>query len=156
MSVGFELSGGGIAVGTLFSTELKGSDAPLLLSMSDQRKLGLTLELGEGGDKVVATNGLLGIRLLPSHVAMLSKMPADEEDEASANAGIPLEAVIFSSGKGQTTGSCLDSLSPWQHDQASSFVLCSSPCDVHSPTPRSTAQQVQGAILLKLDKVSLL
>ena len=90
MSVGFELSGGGIAVGTLFSTELKGSDAPLLLRISDPRKLGLTLELGEGEDKVysnhlqeylqvVAANGLLGIRLLPSRVAMLSKMSADEE-----------------------------------------------------------------------------
>ena len=100
MSVGFELSGGGIAVGTLFSTELKGSDAPLLLSISDQRKLGLTLELGEGEDKVysshlqeylqvVATNGLLGIRLLPSHVAMLSKMIADEEEDTSTNDGIP-------------------------------------------------------------------
>ncbi len=33
MSVGFELRGGGIAVGTLVSTELKDSDAPLLLSM---------------------------------------------------------------------------------------------------------------------------
>ena len=100
MSVGFELSGGGIAVGTLFSTELKGSDAPLLLSISDQRKLGLTLELGEGEDKVysshlqeylqvVATNGLLGIRLLPSHVAMLSKMTADEEEDTSTNDGTP-------------------------------------------------------------------
>lgn len=103
MSVGFELRGGGIAVGTLFSTELKGSDAPLLLSISDQRKLGLTLELGEGEDKVysshlqeylqvVATNGLLGIRLLPLHVAMLSKMTADEEDDTSTNDGTPSSA----------------------------------------------------------------
>ncbi len=100
MSVGFELCGEGIAVGTLVSTELKESDAPLLLSISDQRKLGLVLELGEGEDKVysnylqeylhvVASNGLLGIRLLPSQVAMLSKLTEDELDVASTTADSP-------------------------------------------------------------------
>ncbi len=103
MSVGFELCGGGIAVGTLVSTELKESDAPLLLSIADQRKLGLVLELSEGEDKVfsnhlqeylhvVTTNGLLGIRLLPSQVAMLSKMTEEDLENASTTAGSPSSA----------------------------------------------------------------
>ena len=52
MNVGFELCEGGIAVGELNSTEIKGGKAPLLLSISDQRKLGLIVELCEDGDKV--------------------------------------------------------------------------------------------------------
>lgn len=84
MNVGFELYEGGIAVGELHSTEIKGGKAPLLLSISDQRKLGLIVELCEDGDKVFSkklneylkvtmVNGLLGIYLLPPRVAMVAK-----------------------------------------------------------------------------------
>ena len=92
---GFELEDNAIAVGTLDSVELQDSDAPLLLSMQDQRKLGLTVELSEGGDKVFSKtlggyldlkvepfNGLLGLHLLPSHVAWLG---CDEQMEVSSD-----------------------------------------------------------------------
>ena len=46
LQIGFELTDGGIAIGAIDSTELKGSSAPLLLSIGDHRKLGLRIELG--------------------------------------------------------------------------------------------------------------
>ena len=58
--------------------ELEDSDAPLLLSISDQQRLRLTVTLGEQEKvysaslkaELVATNmnGLLGVRLLPKHL----------------------------------------------------------------------------------------
>ncbi len=77
MDVSFQLDDGGMAVGDLHSIELMNSDAPLLLSITDQRKLGLVVTLGVDGDKVYSEkldaylmvtqmNGLLGVRLLPS------------------------------------------------------------------------------------------
>ena len=71
-----------MAVGDLYSVELQDSDAPLLLSINDQRKLGLQVHLTDDGDEVYSTrlganlcvadyNGLLGIRLLPSDLALL-------------------------------------------------------------------------------------
>ena len=90
MNVGFELWPGGIAVGEWNSTELKGGKAPLLLSISDQRKLGLIVELGEDGDKVFSKklNGLLGIYLLPPHVAMIGKSQ-DIPDDTSTEMNSP-------------------------------------------------------------------
>eukprot|EP00435_Cladocopium_sp_Y103_P074978 s140_g52.t2 len=80
LDVCFEI-GDGMAVGEIDSIELENSDAPLLLSISDQRKLGLTVTLGEHdsvysstleADLVVTNiNGLLGLRLLPKHLAFL-------------------------------------------------------------------------------------
>ena len=77
LQVGFELADGGIAIGDIDSTELQGSSAPLLLSIGDQRKLGLCIELGNTESvfsrtlncqlKIAEINGLLGLRLLPSH-----------------------------------------------------------------------------------------
>eukprot|EP00434_Breviolum_minutum_P028671 symbB.v1.2.025371.t1/scaffold2417.1/size139139/6 len=75
MNVSFQLDDGGMAVGDLHSIELMNSDAPLLLSITDQRKLGLVVTLGLDGDKVYSEkldayltvtqmNGLLGVRLL--------------------------------------------------------------------------------------------
>ena len=83
MNVCFELEDGGLAVGDLKSTELKDSEAPLLLSIADQRKLGLSVQLADTGDKVFSSrlngylkvaeiNGLLGIRLIPSELALLT------------------------------------------------------------------------------------
>ena len=82
LNAGFELKDGNMAVGDLHSVELQDSDAPLLLSINDQRKLGLQVHLTDEGDEVYSTrlganlcvadyNGLLGIRLLPSDLALL-------------------------------------------------------------------------------------
>ena len=87
MNICFELEQNGMAVGAIDSIELEGSDAPLLLSISDQRKLGLTVQLSQDGDRIYSStlgsylvveelNGLLGIRLLPQHMAMLA-VPGD-------------------------------------------------------------------------------
>ena len=84
LDVSFELEDGGLAVGDLNSVELAESDAPLLLSVADQRKLGLVLELEENRDRVYSRtlkaylkvdrfNGLVGIRLLPSDLLGLSQ-----------------------------------------------------------------------------------
>ena len=85
LEVCFELEDatGAFAVGTLDSTELSNSDAPLLLSIRDQRRLQLQLDLtGDtstvysklfgGNIKVTEVNGLLGLHLLPSHLALLA------------------------------------------------------------------------------------
>ena len=80
-----------MAVGEIDSIELENSDAPLLLSISDQRKLGLTVTLGEQ-DRVYSStlqaelivtnmNGLLGVRLLPKHLAMLGISDAQPETQ---------------------------------------------------------------------------
>ena len=72
-----ELLDGNLAEGTLRSTELKESDAPLLLSIQAQKALGLIINLASevvhsealGKDlKLVVKDGLLGLRLLPSDV----------------------------------------------------------------------------------------
>ena len=90
LQVSFELENGHLAVGDLKSVELEDSDAPLLLSIDDQRKLGLQVTLESGGDKVYSStlksylsvadyNGLLGIRLLPSDLALLGLGKTDQE-----------------------------------------------------------------------------
>ena len=84
LHVSFELEDGGLAVGDLNSAELADSDAPLLLSVADQRQLGLVLERDDSGDRVYSRalknylkvnriNGLVGIRLLPSDLLGISK-----------------------------------------------------------------------------------
>ena len=90
LQVSFELEDGNMAVGDLKSVELENSDAPLLLSIDDQRKLGLQVTLDPSdGDKVFSKklgsylsvadyNGLLGIRLLPSDLAMLGLGMSDQ------------------------------------------------------------------------------
>ena len=55
LNVGFELKDGNMAVGDLYSVELQDSDAPLLLSINDQRKLGLQVHLTDDGDEVYST-----------------------------------------------------------------------------------------------------
>ena len=93
MNVSFQLDDGGMAVGDLHSIELMNSDAPLLLSITDQRKLGLVVTLGLDGDKVYSEkldayltvtqmNGLLGVRILPSDLALLGFEEAVESDGA--------------------------------------------------------------------------
>ena len=75
-----ELTDGTLAKGNLHSVELANSDAPLLLSLEAQRRLGLVLDLNRaiahsealGGDlQLVSHNGLYGLRLLPGGFAGL-------------------------------------------------------------------------------------
>ena len=93
LDVCFEIADG-MAIGEIDSIELEDSDAPLLLSIADQRKLGLTVTLGDH-DKVFSTklnaelivtniNGLLGVRLLPKHLAMMGVTEAHEHDNMDA------------------------------------------------------------------------
>ena len=92
LQVGFQLADGGIAIGDIDSTELQGSSAPLLLSIGHQRKLGLCIELGNTESvfsrtlncqlKIAEINGLLGLRLLPSHIAMMSQISDAESNES--------------------------------------------------------------------------
>ena len=86
-----ELLDGGVARGDLYSTELIGSEAPLLLSLQAQKALGLVIDLSAevahsqvlGKDlKLVIKDGLLGLRLLPADVADESK---DHETAGGAN-----------------------------------------------------------------------
>ena len=80
------------AIGTIDSTELCNSDAPLLLSIKDQRRLQLQVNLGDentpdkvysrllgGYLKVTDLNGLLGFHLLPSQIAMLGMHSSQEQ-----------------------------------------------------------------------------
>ena len=80
------------AIGTIDSTELCNSDAPLLLSIKDQRRLQLQVNLGDentpdkvysrllgGYLKVTDLNGLLGLHLLPSQIAMLGMHSSQEQ-----------------------------------------------------------------------------
>ena len=61
LEIGFALDDGKnrVAVGTIDSMELAGSDAPLFLSIRDQRKLQLQIELNVTGDDRVYSK-LLG------------------------------------------------------------------------------------------------
>ena len=91
MDVCFEIEDG-MAVGNFQSVELEGSDAPLLISLADQRRLGFTLTLdGEKGDKIYSArlgahlvltefNGLIGIRLMPSQLALLTQQQHEDLD----------------------------------------------------------------------------
>lgn len=93
LEVSFELKKDGMAHGTLSSAELANSNAPLLLSIEDQRRLGLVVELRDGQpDRVYShklkaslvvtnANGLLGIRLLPKHVAMMGQHLNDDRSD---------------------------------------------------------------------------
>lgn len=97
LEIGFELEGEhhDVAIGTLDSMELTGSDAPLLLSIQDQRRLQLSVDLSGDGPlkvhskqlggnlKVTEINGLLGIHLLPSHVALLGSMSGHDSESAT-------------------------------------------------------------------------
>ena len=97
LEIGFELEGEhhDVAIGTLDSMELTGSDAPLLLSIQDQRRLQLSVDLSGDGPvkvhskqlggnlKVTEINGLLGIHLLPSHVALLGSMSGHDDSESA-------------------------------------------------------------------------
>ena len=94
LSLCLELSDGGLARGTLRSIELTGSDAPLLLSLEAQRRLGLVLDLnreiahGQALDRdlrLVVYNGLFGLRLLSGAFAGHSveeiTSPSNDNDE---------------------------------------------------------------------------
>ena len=119
LNIGFELKDGNMAVGDLHSVELQDSDAPLLLSINDQRKLGLQVHLTADGDEVFSTvlgaslcvadyNGLLGIRLLPSDLALLGlgSVGSSSETEVPGFGGeVSTEAMDFdASGKECHTG----------------------------------------------------
>ena len=83
-----EMINGQYAQGTLRSAELRGSHAPLLLSLAAQRHLGLVLDVCAetahsqtlGCDlQLVMKDGLFGLRLLPAHLGLLAENPALEE-----------------------------------------------------------------------------
>ena len=110
-----------MAVGTIDSMELSNSEALLLLSIQDQRRLGLQLELHEDGpDRVFSrrlggflkmehVNGLLCIHLLPSHIAMLSH----HDDEAcgitsEAETSEPVANVGLEQSESATTSALSD------------------------------------------------
>lgn len=90
---GFELENGQLAVGDIESTELADSNAPLLLSIGDQRKLGLTVELNDHREdrvfsstlnsylKVTNMNGLIGIVLLPSEISKITYLAEETEND---------------------------------------------------------------------------
>ena len=80
-----EMINGQYAQGTLRSAELRGSHAPLLLSLAAQRHLGLVLDVCAetahsqtlGCDlQLVMKDGLFGLRLLPAHLGLLAENPA--------------------------------------------------------------------------------
>ena len=90
----------------LDSTELSNSDAPLLLSIRDQRRLQLQLDLtGDtstvysklfgGNIKVTEVNGLLGLHLLPSHLALL----AGHENADTVHEKLTLPEELFESAE---------------------------------------------------------
>ena len=103
LNVSFELDEGGMAIGDIDSMELKGSSAPLLLSIMDQRKLGLVLDLGpeipdyvysktlKANLKVASLNGLMGVRLLPAHLAMMSHLDFDSAGMESSTLDFVVE-----------------------------------------------------------------
>ena len=103
LSITLQLADGTLANGTVESSELEGSEAPLLMSCGAQRQLGLVLDLEErtAYSKVFGQNldlvdrdGLPAVRLLPQHgdenqaFAMSAVGPAIAEDDEA----IPLDA----------------------------------------------------------------
>ena len=108
LEIGFALDDGenGVAVGTIDSVELAESEAPLLLSIRDQRKLQLQIELNPNGEdkvyskllggylQVVSMNGLICIHLLPSHVALLSTRSLEEEVQDESQQ-VPLAEIPY-------------------------------------------------------------
>ena len=99
LRITLQLSDGTLAHGTVQSTELEGSEAPLLMSCGAQKQLGLVLDLGEqtAFSKVFGQNldlvdrdGLPAVRLLPQQeddsqafamAAVGQTSAADEESE---------------------------------------------------------------------------
>ena len=125
LHIGFELKDGNMAVGDLHSVELQDSDAPLLLSINDQRKLGLQVHLTDDGDEVYSTrlganlcvadyNGLLGIRLLPSDLALLGlgSVESPSETEVPGFGGdVSCEAMDFEASRKDCHTEALSELS---------------------------------------------
>ena len=81
-----ELAGGGLA---LRSVELAESDAPLLVSLEAQRRLGRVLDLNrqvahsqalDRNLRLVVHNGLLGLRLLPGSLAYYNYLLEHDQD----------------------------------------------------------------------------
>ena len=107
----FRLQNGELAKGTIHSTELKGSEAPLLLSMGAQKKLGLVIDTEEGtvfskffkSDlEIVDRDGLPGICLIPNLsdedgdtcLAMSSQFE-DEVSSPSDKSTIEMDQIEF-------------------------------------------------------------
>ena len=146
LEVCFELKDahGSFAVGTLDSTELSNSDAPLLLSIRDQRRLQLQLDLtGDtstvysklfgGHIKVTEVNGLLGLHLLPSQVALL----ADRENDDTIHEKTDLPAEAFETPEtfdlaNEDTGSLPPTTEPSPSSRSSSTASPSSSASTSS------------------------
>ena len=99
MSLCLELLNGGLAKGDLTSTELRDLEAPLLLCLTDQKALGLVIDLNAevvhsqalGEDlKLVCRDGLLGLRLL---LACLGEESPAEEAHGQEEAPPELDAL---------------------------------------------------------------
>ena len=89
LSLCLELAGGGLAHGELRSVELSESDAPLLLSLEAQRRLGLVLDLSreiahsqalDRDLRLVVRNVLLNLRLLPGSLAYYNYLLEHDQD----------------------------------------------------------------------------
>lgn len=135
LEIGFELEGDqhDVAVGSIDSMELTNSDAPLLLSIQDQRRLQLQVDLSGDGPgkiysqqlgghlKVTEHNGLLGIHLLPSHVALLGLDGSNHEETLSDDAmeSVPAEPT---SPMSTTSTGCSESYVPIEEEQSKTLT----------------------------------
>ena len=81
LPVSFALENGDYARGTMYSLELSGSSAPLLLSIKSQKQLGFKIDIANHvvestvlGSNLLLTDrdGLMAIRLLPGHLGLYS------------------------------------------------------------------------------------
>ena len=157
LNVGFELLDDGIAVGLIVSTELKGSDAPLLLSIEDQRQLGLCVELAADEDRVFSTtlsehlkvtrvNGLLGIHLLPAHVAMLSVNVEEKKPSSPLSTKCP---ELESCEKGDSCNGV--SLSQSTEDAADQLDKVEKDGEM-SPSSQSSGELLAGDVYLSISE----
>lgn len=83
LPVSFALENGDFARGTMYSLELTGSTAPLLLSIKSQKQLGFKIDVVNHvvestvlGSNLLLTDrdGLLAIRLLPGHLGLYGQI----------------------------------------------------------------------------------
>lgn len=142
--VSFMLESGECAEGCISSVELSGSDAPLLLSIHAQRKLGLVIDTDEGtvfsklfGSKlsIVNRDGLPGIRLLPGDplahgLAFVGTSDEDGDDGLSA-----MDSM-------QVPGVCdLDQLDGLSHDDVGMEIEELNYLSVSDCTPKTISKK---------------
>ena len=141
----FALADGTIASGTITSTELGGSDAPLLLSTKAQRSLGLVIDLDEHtvyskkmGQylELVDRDGLPAVRLIPTN---------DVETDMALRAEHTLELPMSESS------STMSSNETTAHSPTSASSFETSSSNVTS-SPNSTSSGTEEAFEIAYDK----